>query len=84
MPITQTYIKQPHLDLAFMLPWTRYHLISLFVLQEEYDSHDPKGHCPVALPFLMKRKKVIEIVAACDIVCALAHSGVCAAFDRGH
>ncbi|EOY03187.1 Transducin/WD40 repeat-like superfamily protein isoform 2, partial [Theobroma cacao] len=51
-------------------------------LVEEYDSHDPKGHCPVALPFLMKRKKVIEIVAACDIVCALAHSGVCAAFDR--
>ncbi|XP_021297849.1 uncharacterized protein LOC110426859 isoform X2 [Herrania umbratica] len=51
-------------------------------LVEEYDSHDPKGHCPVALPFLMKRTKVIEIVAACDIVFALAQSGVCAAFDR--
>ena len=31
----------------------------------------------------MKRTKVIEIVAARDIVFALAHSGVCAAFSRG-
>lgn len=31
----------------------------------------------------MKRTKVIEIVAAHDIVFALAHSGVCAAFSRG-
>jgi hypothetical protein len=30
----------------------------------------------------MKRTKVIEIVAARDIVFALAHSGVCAAFSR--
>ncbi|XP_052173888.1 uncharacterized protein LOC127789133 isoform X5 [Diospyros lotus] len=30
----------------------------------------------------MKRTKVIEIVAAHDIVFALAHSGVCAAFSR--
>ncbi|XWS35452.1 hypothetical protein CRYUN_Cryun21dG0127200 [Craigia yunnanensis] len=51
-------------------------------LVEEYDTYDPKGHCPVALPFLMKRTKVIEIVAARDIVFALAHSGVCAAFNR--
>ncbi|XVF29762.1 hypothetical protein REPUB_Repub15cG0150100 [Reevesia pubescens] len=51
-------------------------------LVEEYDTHDPKGHYPVALPFLMKRMKVIEIVAAHDIVFALAHSGVCAAFNR--
>lgn len=51
-------------------------------LVEEYGTHDPKGHCPVAMPFLMKRTKVIEIVAARDIVFALAHSGVCAAFDR--
>ncbi|XP_022761334.1 uncharacterized protein LOC111307583 isoform X2 [Durio zibethinus] len=51
-------------------------------LMEEYDMHDSKGHCPVALPFLMKRMKVIEIVAARDIVFALAHSGVCAAFNR--
>jgi hypothetical protein len=32
----------------------------------------------------MKRTKVIEIVAARDIVFALAHSGVCAAFSRGN
>ena len=52
-------------------------------LMEEYDTHDPKGHNSPVLPFLMKRAKVIEIVAARDIVFALAHSGVCAAFSRG-
>ncbi|XVF84125.1 hypothetical protein PTKIN_Ptkin17bG0000800 [Pterospermum kingtungense] len=51
-------------------------------LEEEYDTRDPKGHCSVALPVLMKRTKIIEIVAAHDIVFALAHSGVCAAFNR--
>ncbi|GMY08413.1 hypothetical protein FCV25MIE_03652 [Fagus crenata] len=51
-------------------------------LQEEYDTHDPKGHCSMGLPFLRKRSKIIEIVAARDIVFALAHSGVCAAFSR--
>lgn len=51
-------------------------------LVEEFDTHDPKGHCSLVLPFLMKRTKVIEIVAARDIVFALAHSGVCAAFSR--
>ncbi|CAM8949201.1 unnamed protein product [Rhodiola kirilowii] len=51
-------------------------------LMEEYDTHDPEGHCSMVLPFLMKRTKVIEIVAARDIVFALAHSGVCAAFSR--
>lgn len=35
------------------------------------------------LPFLRKRSKIIEIVAARDIVFALAQSGVCAAFSRG-
>lgn len=53
------------------------------MLQEEYDTHDPKGHGLPVLPFLMKRTKVIEIVAAHDILFALAHSGVCAAFSRG-
>ncbi|MBA0601915.1 hypothetical protein Gorai_002118 [Gossypium raimondii] len=51
-------------------------------LQEEYDTHDPKGHCSMVLPFLRKRSKIIEIVAARDIVFALAQSGVCAAFSR--
>ncbi|KAJ4850020.1 hypothetical protein Tsubulata_014055 [Turnera subulata] len=51
-------------------------------LQEEYDTHDPKGHCSTVLPFLRKRSKIIEIVAARDMVFALAQSGVCAAFSR--
>ncbi|MBA0659839.1 hypothetical protein Goklo_011934 [Gossypium klotzschianum] len=51
-------------------------------LREEYDTHDPKGHCSMVLPFLRKRSKIIEIVAAQDIVFALAQSGVCAAFSR--
>ncbi|KAI4331663.1 hypothetical protein MLD38_029826 [Melastoma candidum] len=51
-------------------------------LTEEYDTHDPNGNCSPVLPFLMKRTKVIEIVAAHDIVFALNHSGVCAAFSR--
>ncbi|XP_022868461.1 uncharacterized protein LOC111387866 isoform X4 [Olea europaea var. sylvestris] len=52
------------------------------LLQEEYDTHDPKGHCSMVLPFLTKRSQIIEIVAAHDIVFALAQSGVCAAFSR--
>lgn len=51
--------------------------------QEEYDTHDPKGHCSMVLTFLRKRSKIIEIVAARDIIFALAQSGVCAAFSRG-
>ncbi|XP_024981781.1 uncharacterized protein LOC112518355 isoform X1 [Cynara cardunculus var. scolymus] len=51
-------------------------------LTEQYDTHDPKGHSSFVLPFLMKRAKVIEIVAARGIVFALASSGVCAAFSR--
>lgn len=38
----------------------------------------------MVLPFLKKRSKIIEIVAARDIVFALAQSGVCAAFSRGN
>ncbi|CAL0319597.1 unnamed protein product [Lupinus luteus] len=51
-------------------------------LQIEYDTYDPKGPSAVVLPFLRKRSKIIEIVAAQDIVFALAQSGVCAAFSR--
>lgn len=58
-------------------------MISLVLLQEEYDTHDPKEHCAITLPFLKKRSRIIEIVAAHDIVFALARSGVCAAFSRG-
>ena len=35
------------------------------------------------LPYIRKRSKIIEIVAARDIVFALSQSGVCAAFSRG-
>lgn len=55
----------------------------LFWFQEEFDTHDPKGHDYLELPFLKKRSKIIEIVAARDIVFALTQSGVCAAFSRG-
>ena len=37
----------------------------------------------MVLSFLKKRSKIIEIVAAHDIVFALAQSGICAAFSRG-
>ncbi|XP_024527643.1 uncharacterized protein LOC9662931 isoform X2 [Selaginella moellendorffii] len=53
-----------------------------FQLQEEFDTHDPKAHRCLKLPFLKKRSKIVEIVAARDIVFALAHSGICAAFSR--
>eukprot|EP01018_Ginkgo_biloba_P004599 Gb_06373 [translate_table: standard] len=51
-------------------------------LQEEFDTHDPKAHWFLKLQFLKRRSKIIEIVAARDIVFALAQSGVCAAFSR--
>jgi hypothetical protein len=55
-------------------------------LTHQFDTHDPKcRHSPKPfLPFLMKRTKVVEIVAAKNIVFALAHSGLCAAFSRGY
>ncbi|GAU45988.1 hypothetical protein TSUD_187310 [Trifolium subterraneum] len=53
-------------------------------LTHQFDTHDPKcRYSPKPfLPFLMKRTKVVEIVAAKNIVFALAHSGLCAAFSR--
>ena len=45
--------------------------------------HDAKGPSSVVLPFLRERSKIIEIVAARDIVFALAKSVVCAAFSQG-
>ena len=52
-------------------------------LQEEFDTHDPKAHHFLKLPFLKKRSRIVEIVAARDTVFALTHSGICAAFSRG-
>lgn len=53
------------------------------LLQEEFDTHDPKAHHFLKLPFLKKRSRIVEIVAARDTVFALTHSGICAAFRRG-
>ncbi|XP_057435455.1 uncharacterized protein LOC130728121 [Lotus japonicus] len=63
---------------------TASHRFRTMRLTQQYDTHDPKGPSSPSplLPFLMKRTKVVEIVAAKDIVFALAHSGLCAAFSR--
>ncbi|CAK9198733.1 unnamed protein product [Sphagnum troendelagicum] len=53
-----------------------------FHLQEEFDTHDPKAHHFLKLPFLKKRSRIVEIGAARDTVFALTHSGICAAFSR--
>ncbi|CAM8892048.1 hypothetical protein QQ045_025555 [Rhodiola kirilowii] len=51
-------------------------------LMEEYDTHDPKSLSSLELPFLQLRSKVMEIVAAHDILFSLTYSGVCSAFSR--
>jgi len=51
-------------------------------VQEEYDTYDDEVHFLVHLPFLWTRTKIIEIVAAKDVIFALAQSGLCAAFNR--
>jgi hypothetical protein len=55
----------------------------MLLLQEEFDTHDPKAHHFLKLPFLKKRSRIVEIGAARDTVFALTHSGICAAFSRG-
>jgi hypothetical protein len=57
-------------------------IILLCWIQEEFDTYDHNAHLFVKLQFLKKRSKIIEIVAAKDIIFALAHSGLCAAFSR--
>jgi hypothetical protein len=44
-----------------------------------HDTHDPDA-ANLKLSFLRRRSKIIEIVAASDVVFALTLSGVCAAF----
>ncbi|XP_020083064.1 uncharacterized protein LOC109706559 isoform X1 [Ananas comosus] len=51
-------------------------------LQEEFDTYDDNIHWFLKLQFLKKRSKIIEIVAAKDVIFALAQSGLCAAFSR--
>ena len=56
----------------------------LVFVQEEFDAYDG---CDALLSakqkFLTERSRIIEIVAAKDIIFALSRSGLCAAFDRG-
>lgn len=54
-------------------------------LTHQFDTHDSKHRSSPKpfLPFLMKRTKIVEIVAAKNVVFGLAHSGLCAAFSRG-
>jgi hypothetical protein len=51
--------------------------------QEEFDTHNPKAHHFLKLPFLKKRSRIVEIGVARDTMFALTHSGICAAFSRG-
>nr|XP_029119454.1 uncharacterized protein LOC105042025 isoform X5 [Elaeis guineensis] len=51
-------------------------------MQEEFDTYDHNIHFFLRLQFLKKRSKIIEIVAAKDVIFALAQSGLCAAFSR--
>ncbi|KAJ6818108.1 uncharacterized protein M6B38_407195 [Iris pallida] len=50
--------------------------------REEFDTYDHNVHWFLKLQFLKKRSKIIEIVAAKDVIFALAQSGLCAAFSR--
>lgn len=52
---------------------------SSFRKQQVHDTHDPDA-ANLKLGFLRRRSKVVEIVAAGDMVFALTISGVCAAF----
>eukprot|EP00897_Mesotaenium_endlicherianum_P002321 jgi/Mesen1/2116/ME001515S01332 len=54
-----------------------------FWLQDEFDTFDPSAVQFQKLQFLKKRSRIVEIVAAQGLVFALAHSGACAAYNRG-
>jgi hypothetical protein len=51
-------------------------------VQVEFDTHDEK-ECRKKLSFLRKRSKIVEVVAAQDLIFALTRTGVCAVFSRG-
>ena len=46
------------------------------------DTHD-EVNAARRMPFLRKRSKVVEVVAAQDLIFALTRTGVCAVFSRG-
>lgn len=72
--------SKPHRAFASATAPHRFRAIRL---THEYDTHDPSKTSSSLLPFLMKRTKVVEIVAAKNVVFALYHSGLCAAYSRG-
>lgn len=70
----------PHI---FSFSGFKFKTFLLFIItQEEFDTYDQNVHLFLQLQFLRKRSKIIEIVAAKDIIFALAQSGLCAAFSR--
>lgn len=71
--------SKPHRAFASATAPHRFRAIRL---THEYDTHDPSKTSSSLLPFLMKRTKVVEIVAAKNVVFALYHSGLCAAYSR--
>jgi hypothetical protein len=56
--------------------------LRVFTLQAEFDTHD-EINAARKLSFLRKRSKVVEVVAAQDLIFALTRTGVCAVFSRG-
>lgn len=57
------------------------HRFRNFRFQGESDTHDP-SNSRLKLQFLRRRSRIVEIVAAGDVVFALTQTGVCAAFRR--
>lgn len=52
-------------------------------LQATLDTHDLEA-LTSKIPWLRVRSKIVEIVSFNDLILALTHNGVCAAFDRFH
>jgi len=77
---TREICSKPHRAFASA---TSPHRFRTMRLTQYYDSHDPSKSRSSLLPFLLKRTKVVEIVAAKNLIFALYHSGLCAAFSRG-
>ncbi|KAK7374127.1 hypothetical protein VNO80_07553 [Phaseolus coccineus] len=76
---TREICSKPHRAFASA---TSPHRFRTMRLTHYYDSHDPSKSRSSLLPFLLKRTKVVEIVAAKNLIFALYHSGLCAAFSR--
>ena len=51
-------------------------------MQDELDMYDDNTDLFVEIPYLKKRSKIVEIIAAKDIIFAIAQSGLGAAFNQ--